>query len=646
MLKPLALAMLLPTACLLAADWASIAPEVWAIRSGPKGAVILEDRMRFRVTSIEYVYRVRVFADEGRSAAEIPDLPTTAFDIKGRTVYPDGRQVVFNGRKDFAERKVDVGGSETRAKHLVAPGITPDCVMEVSWSEAANGPFQGLPRRYQGGLYSQWTLANPFPTKVLSVEVAKAFPLAWSLSPGTTQKPESKEASGFRSFTFRDLPALEIPPYGLRPLLNLPSLVIFFQPERLGGVSQKGPEVYWQEATTYLYKDDYEEGISKGSAFRTFAAEITAGLPEAPADRAAELLNRLNQRISNLGHATHAEEAALPKGFWDDFHSKDLGQAAKTRKTNNQGMRLLFYHLLKQAGFTPRIGKVVDRDQAFFDWTQLNPWQFHHDLIGIDLPVGGTVWTDPTMRHASPGVIHPDYTGVNMLQIDTATWKSSRGSVPGRAASANGRKYTYSLNLGEDGDTFDMQGEFTGYPEYVERQSYLSLEPREQGKALRERFEKAMKNLVVSEAKVSDTADPKKDVTWHVKGALEREPGRSRVVDPFPGMPWPLWVPSQMDQVRKIPIVLPYLSTQVAQSQFNVPQGFTPRLQDELRQENEFGRVFWVSVFDPATRKASVTLRVEVNTLSRGADRWEAFRTFLGWIETACRRQVVLVREG
>ncbi|HEY3399965.1 MAG TPA: hypothetical protein VGK03_04980 [Geothrix sp.] len=602
--------------------------------------------MRFKVTSIEYVYRVRVFADEGRSAAEIPDLPATAFDIKGRTVYPDGRQVVFNSRKDFAERKVDVGGSETRAKHLVAPGVTPDCVMEVSWAEMANGPFQGLPRRYQGGLYSQWTLANPFPTKVLCVEVAKAFPLAWSLNPGKTQKPELKEDWGFRSYTFRDLPALEIPPYGLRPLLNLPNLVMFFQPERLGAVGQRTPEVYWPEATTYLYKDDYEEGISKGPAFRDFAMEITAGLPEAPADRAAELLNRLNQRICNMGHATHAEEAALPKRFWDDFQFKDLGQAVKSKKTNNLGMRLLFYHLLKQAGLVPKIGKVVDRDRAFFDWTQLNPWQFHHDLIGIDLPAGGTAWVDPTLRHATPGVIHPDYTGVNMLQIDTATWKPSRGTIPGRSASANGRKYTYILDLTDDGDTFDMRSEFTGYPEYVERQSYMALEPREQEKALRERFEKAMKNLVVSEAVVSDTADPKKDVTWRVKGSLERGPGRSRAVDPFPGMPWPLWVPPQMDQERKVAIVLPYLSLQIAQSQFQVPQGFKPRLQEEMRQENEFGRVFWVPAFDPATRKASVTLRVEVNTLSRGADRWESFRTFLGWIETACRRQVVLVREG
>ena len=640
------LALLLFPACLLAADWAPIPAEVWALRSGPKGATVLEERMRFRGFSIEYVYRVRVFAEEGRPAAEIPDLPTTVSDLRGRTVYPDGRQVVFNNLKDFAERKVDVGGAETRAKHLVAPGITSDCVMEVSWSELANGRFHGLPSRFHDGLYSQWTLANPFPTQLLVVEVVRSFPLAWILSHGSGAKPESKDEGGYRVTTFRNLPAMEIPAYSVKPLLNLPALVIYYQPGNFVGVTLKEPDAYWQEAVTSLYKDDYEEGITKGSGFRDFAESIIAGLPVPPGERAAELLIRLNKVVANLSGATFAEEAALPKDFWVRFDAKDLDKAVKTRKTNSQGIRLLYYHLLKKAGFTPWIGKVIDRDLAFFQWGHLNPWQFNHDIIGIDLPSGGTAWLDPTLRHATPGTIHPDYTGVNMLQINTATWKPSSGTLPVRDSSANGRKYTYTMELGEEGESFEMRGEFTGYPGYVERKSYMALEAQEQGKALRERFEKSMKNLVVTEATVLNATDPNLDVTWRVKGNLEREPGRSRVVDPFPGMPWPLWVPPQMDQERKVAIVLPFLSTQIAVSQFAVPSGFKPRLSEAIRQENEFGRVVWLPVFDAKMGKVSVTLRVDVKVLSRGPDRWEAFRTFLGWIETACRRQVMLVREG
>jgi len=639
------LILLLFPSWLVAADWAPIPAEVWALRSGPKGATVLEERMRFRGLSIEYVYRVRVFAEAGRRAAELPELPTKVSDLKGRTVYPDGRQVVFGERKDFVERVVESGGEESRTKRLVAPGITADCVMEASWSEPANGWYNGLPSRFQNGLYARWTLANPYPTKQMVIEIAKSFPLSYVLDQGPFAKPEHKEESGYKITTFRDLPAVDVPPYGLKPSLSLPTLVIFYQPEELMGVARQDPNTYWQQAANSLFKRDYEEGVSKGSAFQSFAAGLIAGLPDPPLERVAELLNRLNQQVANLGRATYAESAALPKDFWKDLEWKDLNQAVRLRKTSGRGFRLLYYHLLKKAGFAPWIGKVVDREFTFFQWRHLIPWQFDHDLVGIDLPTGGVAWMDPSLRFATPGVIHPDYTGVGMLQIDTSTWKASRGIVPGRDASANGRKYTYALELGDEGDAFDMRGEFTGWPEYVERTNYLALAEKEQSKVLRERFEKAMKNLVVTEAAVVNATDPNNDVSWRVKGSLEREPGRSRAVDPFPGMPWPLWVPSQLESTRSIPIVLPSMSTQVAVSQFAVPVGFKPRLPDDLRQENEFGKVIWLSRFDALTGKASVSLRVEVKTLSGGADRWEAFRAFLGWIETACRRQVVLVKE-
>jgi hypothetical protein len=173
----------------------------------------------------------------------------------------------------------------------------------------------------------------------------------------------------------------------------------------------------------------------------------------------------------------------------------------------------------------------------------------------------------------------------------------------------------------------------------------MALELQEQGKTLRKRFENAMKSMVVSEATVSNATDPKKNVTWRVKGFLERDAGRSREVFPFPGMPWPLVVPSEMDQERKTPIVLPYRCTQVALSRFTVPVGFTLRLPSDQRDENEFGTVTWLPSFDAQTREVTVTLRVEVKAISKGPDRWANFRVFLGWIETACRRQIVLVKE-
>jgi hypothetical protein len=127
---------------------------------------------------------------------------------------------------------------------------------------------------------------------------------------------------------------------------------------------------------------------------------------------------------------------------------------------------------------------------------------------------------------------------------------------------------------------------------------------------------------------------------------MERESSRRRVVDPFPGMPWPLWVPSTLDETRSASIVLPYRSIQLAVATFKPPKGYSVGAQQELRKENDFGRVFWVPSFDAATGTTKVVLRVEVLAVSAPAAKWPEFRQFLTWIEEACRRQVVLTREG
>ena len=643
---PPVVALVLSACPLMGADFAPIPPSVWAIKEGPKGAVVLEDRMKFNLHSTDHVYRVRVFAEAGREAAEIEDLPVTATAVKGRTVYPDGRQVAFNSRKDFAERRIEVGSGEQRRTHLVAPGVTADCVVEFSWSEPADGLLRGLPKRYSQGLYASWILANPFPTQVLSVEVAQPFSLAWSLNPGAGKAPEVRDNLGSKQLTFKDLPAMEVPPYGLRPLLRQPTLLIFWQPDRLSGSSRDGASGYWAEAIKTYYKADYEEDIDKGGAFKALARELTANLPATPRAAAVALMERLDARIANLSQATFTEAAAMPKKFWDGFEPKDLAKAAKTGATSGQGMRLLYYHLLKAAGLNPLIAKVPDREYAVFDWNQLNPWQFSKDLIGIEEPGAEAVWFDPSLRYATPGVVHPDFTAVPALIIDTATWKGRKGSVGGLVPSANARKYTYKLALEEDGDRFEVDSEFTGYPEYVERQRYMALEPKEQSKLLKERFEKNLKNLVVEVSEVKHTADARTSVTWHLKGVLEREQGRRRVVDPFPGMPWPLWVPAKLEEKRTTSIILPYLSTQLAVATFKVPKGYTMGPQQEIQQQNGFGRVFWVPSVDAATGEGKVVLRVEVTSVSAPASQWGAFRQFLGWIEDACRRQVTLTREG
>ena len=643
----LALSTLLTARPAPAGGFPALPASVWAMKEGPKGAVVLEDRIRFNGTTVDHLHRIRVFAEAGKEAAEFQDLPSLAFDIVGRTVYPDGREIRFNSLKDFAERVVEAQGTRRRQTHFVAPGVTGDCVVEFQWSEPADGPRRGLPRRIGDGYYGIWNLANAFPTQLRVVEIAKPFPLAWSLILAEGVKPEVTDTLSYKRIAFKDLAALEIPPYGILPTLKTPKLLMYWMPDGIVASAGQGPAFFWQEVVTEIYKRQLEDDIDKGSAYRALSKELTTDLPASPSQAAMALLTRLEGKIVNLSQASFAELAALPKDFWKGFQVRDLNAAAKTGRTSAHGMQLLFYHLLKDARLKPLVAKVVDRDLALFDWNLLNPWQYHHEIFGIDEPGVGTVWLDPTLRNAMPGVVHPDYTGVPALLVNTETWKATSGTVGGLSASVNVRKYTYALTLDDEGDAFELTSEFGGFPEYAERYRYMALEPKAQGKELKERLERELKNLQVTEAEVLNATDPKNSLSWKVKGHLEREIGRNRLVDPFPAMPWPLWIPSKLEETRGgIPIILPYLSTQLAVTTFPVPKGWRMEPHQEFRRENRFGRVVWTATLEPDGRSVKVLLRTDVNLLSAPAAEWKSFRSFLAWIEDACRRQVTLSKES
>jgi len=630
-------------------EFAPIPAEVWSIKDGPKGAVVLEDRISFKMREMEMTYRVRIFADSGRNAAALPDLPKTAYDIKGRTVYPDGKEITFDSRKDFAERKVESGGQERSQVHMVAPGVTADCVVEVRWRERCDGYRDALPRRFGNGLYGQWRLGNAYPTQLSVVEISERMPLATSINGNSQWKVESKTVDGLRVFTYRNLPAAEAPPYSLSVTNGLPRLEIYWQPDALISVFSQGRDAYWVETFKRVYLPDYEDGVDTGRPFKQVAAELIDGLPEPPHARATELLRRLDARIKNMSRPTAEEAAALPKKFWDDYQWKRLDKAASSEMASARGMRLLLYHMLKMAGIQPKIGKVVDRDQDLFNYGRLNPWQFHHDLIGVEEAGKGVLWLDAATRYAMPGVIHPAYEGVGMLVFETKdskTWKPSYQLLSPRPFTANSRTYGFSLTLEEDADRFDLRTQFTGYPEYAERYRYLSLDPKEQSRKLKEQFEKNRKNLTISRAEVKDATHPSRQISWEISGALERESGRRREVEPFPGMPWPLWVPDQLESKRTTSIVLPYLFNHVAVSSFEVPKGYRFDPHSDLFHQNEFGTVLWATEYDPQTRKVTVRLTAQVAGLNFSSEHWPAFRAFLGWIQESCQRTIVLTREG
>lgn len=631
----------------LAGGFEPISPGVWAMKEDPAkgwvGAVVLEDRITFHNTHVEYLYRVRILGESGRSAAELASFSDDVYDIEGRTVYRDGKSVVFNKRKDLTSKTFSVGDWDSKRTVLVPPGVTSDCVVEIRWKESAVKGYSPLPKRM--GSSGSFNLGNAFPTLETSISLPTAFKFNYRIFPARGMDPVMKESGSFRSFIFRDIPARKPIAYGLEATRAFPRFVAYYIPEPMISSARQGAEAFWKHAAKSFYKSYFEEDVKKGKAYRALSEELRAGLSGSPIQMAGQLMARLEGRVRNLTYATYEELGAISKKeSEEELDSQDLDMAAKKGRTDETGMTILYLNILKDAGIKPKLAFVADRDSHLFVSNFTNPYQFNNQLVGVEEPGKGTYWVTPSIRFAQPGMIHVDYQGTPALVVDTKDWVPSFGGVPAQDPSVNVKRYLVDLYPSEEGDKFKITAAFSGYPEYQERRRYMALEPKEQEKALREYLQPILKSATLTKVQVKGAQSAGSLVTWEAEGTSEVEEGRHRNVEPFPGVYNALYVPDSWPAERVDPIVMPYLRIQQAISTIHLPEGWAWDGSESFSRNNRFGKVSWVAEkVDEQTIK--VALKVEVTSLFEPASAYADLRTFLGWMSEASGRYLILRRK-
>lgn len=629
--------------------WAPIPPQVWAMKEDPakgiKGAVILERRITFLGVQVEYELRLRILGESGRRAAELADFGEDSHSFEGRTVYPDGKEVPFSSRKDFTTRTVlSTSNTDLKRKVVIPPGVSSDCVVELRWKESADRAARSpLPRRL--GYAGEWALGDAYPTLLSTVELPVPFSYAMTLSPGSTHTPEVKERNGFKSFTFRNLPAYEESPYSLQVARPLPRLSLFYQPEQLQSYARGTPQAFWDATAKMYVKEWFERGIWAGSTFRTFASELTGGVEGTPQAKARQILLRLDQRIQNRGHLTF-EEAKTAEKKEEYPEDGDLNAAVKLGSASPFGMRILCYQLLKAAGVQVKIALVADRDVRLVRPSAMNLFQFSSVLLGVEELGQPTLWLDPGRRFAPPGMVHPDYQGNQMLLVEPATWTSTFVNLPPQGPDVNVRSYRYQVRMEEGEDQFSLDATFRGYPEYAERNRFLALEPKEQERLLREELEASLKQATFSRTQVLNAQTPGLPFGWHVEGRLEREEGRRREVHPFPVMRSPLSQPDLWPESRTDIIVIPFLRTHRAVSLIRIPKGYRVPQVEPIQERNGFGSVSWTLRTTEKPDEMEVTLEVVASRFLSAASAYQDFRTFMGWVSMAVNRSILLARES
>ncbi|HLO66988.1 MAG TPA: hypothetical protein VK188_08225 [Holophaga sp.] len=610
--------------------------DAWSIKAGdpraPKGAVVLEERLHMGTSDMEWTCRIRIVSEEGQRAVAFAAFGEGTRELTGRTIRPDGTEILFDSVKDFKKETLKVGSSKRKFTNMVPPGVTSNCIVEV-YHRTSDFWLRGR----------QWhrSLVRPWPIQEFILSFDTRFPARWGLQNMARVRPEVLDRRGDRIFLFRDLPAQEEGPFLLTSALDRPTLVVY-PDDRLTGSQVPDPDAFWLRTIQEWYRP-YASRLSLGSRYKEFSRTVREGLPAAPQEAAKALMLRAHAQLANFERLTWEEkqqrkEAGLTEPIKLD--ASDLSQAVKYGGTDDWGWLWLGWQLLTDAGLKPRLLGVCDREDWIFRYSFLNPYQIEHYLLGIEEPGKDILWVDPSRGLLTPGVIYEDYQGTPAMLADLPEKMARPADTPVQPASSNTRTYAYQVTFQDDRQAFTLDASFQGNPAYIQRDDARDEDPQGREKALLERLQTPLKGWTLAGAKVMNLKDVAKPFQWSLKGSREWEEERRLRIDPFPGLPSPLDTPSAWPAQRSARIVLPFLQTHRATSRIQAPKGYRIVPQAPFQQDNLFGSVRWKLTPTPAGDAADVELVITVDELVAGPEAVQDLRAYLGWIQEALRHPV------
>ena len=213
--------------------------------------------------------------------------------------------------------------------------------------------------------------------------------------------------------------------------------------------------------------------------------------------------------------------------------------------------------------------------------------------------------------------------------------------MPVESAELNAQTWKVAITPGADSDAYQASLHDTGHAASSLRASLAEQHAATLEKGLKPLLQKH--GFRVLEASGTGTSDPWGDLTLTLRGAVEHDGGRRRLILPFPFLVEPFPSPASWPATRTISIHLPMKTLIVAEA--TIPwQGPLPDSQDlmAIAHENAFGRVHWTAeALDGAGGKSLlVKLEVKVQGLVAGAGLYPEIKAFSGWIQEALLRGV------
>lgn len=628
---------------LRAGDFPAIPAEVWALREDPargiQDAVVVFHRTRILEHWIEHQIRLRVLTPAGKAAAESWSFGAGTRAFKGQTTARAGRVTPFLEFKDAKLSELRSQGARVARRKLIVPGLDGDCVVDLRWEEPL-GWIDSM-----GGAL-RWRITSPWFMQERMVEVDSLVPYACTVFQHPTRMArKSNPFRGGTRYEWQDIPAERPVPFCLsvtRPCAT----VVLSNPIRFKIFNT--PSQYWGQIASYVLKPMLEPASAGGSEYQAFSKEIRTGLPEGRESAVEALALRLRERIRCTTLMSPEEVELLKK---EDKGAapgvKDLNRMVERRWAHPLGMTVLLYNLLKDAGIPARPLLVSNRNATLFRFDQADFSQVAELLLAVETGGAVPLIVDPGLRFNRPGLLRPEYQGITALSYDPVNlWTPKLVEIDVQEGRWNRIEYRGRIQLGDEEDRMEFGIQSTGFPAHREQVRFQGLNGEERTRHLKEDLEALIPEFGLTGSKVEPADKSGEGFRWSAEGKVGAVGAGRRQVIPFPGLRLPLEVPDSWPEGRTEMIVLPHAFVLEAEALLEAPTGHRWVDPAPLRQVNGFGKVERsIETVKRAEGPAlKVKLKIQLDLAIAEAGAYPALKDFLGWMQEAASRPLVLER--
>ncbi|MDJ0839731.1 MAG: hypothetical protein QNK37_24660 [Acidobacteriota bacterium] len=635
----------------------------WDNVARARDAVILSSKLRIDETEIHHYRLIRVITEQGKAAANRFAISSNMTMLKGRVVDRDGRETHFDQDADMLEvLAYQTAGGRATVRYVLPPGLTTDCIVEMTWSEEAKN---GLPKDQFHSLY---LVSEPWYCKekvfminndTLEIASKSRFSdddflhmvtrLFWGEIRNGTVMTQGV-VGDYTQLTFKDIPPLDSHPYGAPgedP--NMVSLQIFrtlpFQ-----GANMRS---FWADYANNYVKLFYDYHYEHRDDYKRWIAAVRERMPE-ETDKAARFVYKaFRHKIKPLDLMTPAERRAFdPNALVALGYDLDMvDHIFKRGFASRFNMGPAMFEVMRDCGLPVQLGFTTPDNRLPVVPQEMNPFvlDIANPILLFSLDEKRKLTLAPGYPELDVGDIPSHFRGQLTAVIDPAdkdNWKTGFLTLPRRSWKSHRLIQSYKLSV-DTGGTVNMTLQEQGSGAYNAsfRRIYRPLGSEAARELLAKEWSDRLPAWRISGAGVGNADDFSRRIARNVRAGtkLDIEGLDWFSLAPLPGSQPLFEIPEVYPDDRKQPVILPENKGMISRAEITLPKGLRLLGNPSWKQKNSFGEISF-QVTSKSENIISVERRMILVDGTQAADKIDEFKYFVTWMQEAVSQTIAVGR--